>query len=137
MKVLNQGSTRANDWYRHVPAVSKEELGITRLTIQPLTDAQIHAGLAGRITVQTIGGLLFVAIWNSKENDGTFYMTADNSEQVEEGKYMNSFIPSDGFRAYILQFVDAHIVEPEVPEFVPNHEQVLNELRKTADDYIF
>lgn len=134
MKVLNQESTkRANDWYRHVPAVTREELGITKLTIQDVTDAQVNAGLAGRMTVQTVGGLLFVAIWNSKEGDGTFYMTADNSEEID-GKYYNSFIPSDAFRAHMLQFADAHT---SVPEQRPTLEEIQADFNLASDDLPF
>lgn len=107
MKVLNQSNVKANDWYRHVPVKSKEELGIKKIVLHPHSENQVIAGLAGRLTVHTIGGLLFVAIWNSKEGDGTFYLTADNSEDID-GKYYNSFIPSDDFRAFILTFADNH-----------------------------
>jgi hypothetical protein len=114
MKILSQGNVRANDWYRQIAVPTKEELGIKEITVHTLSDSQMVAGLAGRLTVKTIGGLLFVAVWNSKEGDGTFYMTADNSEEVEPGKFYNSFIPSEGFRAYILNFADAHVVVEDI-----------------------
>jgi hypothetical protein len=114
MKILSQGNVRANDWYRHVAVPTKEELGIKDIVVHDLSESQMVAGLAGRLTIKTIGGLLFVAVWNSKDGDGTFYMTADNSQEVEAGKYYNSFIPSEGFRAYILNFADAHVVVPDI-----------------------
>lgn len=117
MLVINQnGTQRVNDWYRSVPKKSKEEFGIVKMTVQPLSESQQISGLAGRITVQTVGGLLFLAVWNSKDDDDTLYVTADNSQEMEDGRFFNSFIPSEEFRAFILQWAEANASKAELTE---------------------
>jgi hypothetical protein len=124
MKVLNQtGTTRDNAWYRNVVTKSAEEYGIIKMTVQELTPAQLNSGLAGRVTVQTVGGLLFLAIWNSKAGDDTLYATADNSQEMEDGRFFNSFIPSEEFRAFLLQWAESNCSKSESAGKLPFDEE--------------
>lgn len=114
MLTINQnGTQRDNAWYRSFATKSKEEFGIVKMTVQELSPLQQASGLAGRVTVQTVGGLLFLAIWNSKAGDDTLYVTADNSQEMEDGRYFNSFIPSEEFRAFLLQWAEANASKSE------------------------
>jgi hypothetical protein len=120
MLVINQnGTQRDNAWYRNFPVKSKEEFGIVKMTVQELSDSQQASGLAGRVTVQTVGGLLFLAIWNSKAGDDTLYVTADNSQEMTDGRFFNSFIPSEEFRAFILQWAEANSSKSETSGSLP------------------
>jgi hypothetical protein len=108
-------------WYRNYPTKTNDELGIFKIIKQSyaLTEAQRASGMVGRVTVDSLAGKIYLSIWNSKAGDGTLKLRPDHSQKTEDGRFLNTFIPSKDFRAFILQWAEDNSIKSELYKHLP------------------
>lgn len=96
---------------------SNKKLGIESIDATAPNEKGLEMGIAAKVLLRTIIGSINVTIWNSKNGDGSIYLTTVSRKYEKDNKtrYFEEIQLNKAVKAQILRYIWANLTEVEVP----------------------